>query len=132
MRKDDGRIISNFINQALAGKPISVYGNGSQTRSLCFVSDMVDGLMRMMFSPKTRGEVVNIGNTGEISVINIAKKIKQMTASTSEIVFKELPIDDPSRRKPDISKITGLTGWTPTVGLEEGLAKTIEYYKNSV
>ena len=130
MRKDDGRVISNIINQALSGAPITVYGDGSQTRSFCFVSDMVNGLMGMMFSPDTNGQVVNIGNPQEISMLEIAKKIKAMTKSKSEILFKSLPADDPIRRKPDITNVRKLTGWNPEITLEEGLEKTIEYYRS--
>ena len=130
MRKDDGRVISNIINQALSGAPITVYGDGSQTRSFCFVSDMVNGLMGMMFSPDTNGQVVNIGNPQEISMLEIAKKIKAMTKSKSEILFKSLPADDPIRRKPDITSVRKLTGWNPEITLEEGLEKTIEYYRS--
>ena len=129
MRSDDGRVVSNFINQALGGKPLTVYGKGSQTRSFCYVSDMVDGLLAVMFSDKTRGEVINLGNPDEYTVSDIAQKIKHMTGSKSEIVYKDLPVDDPCRRKPDISKAKKLVGWQPVVSLGEGLKKTIEYYK---
>jgi dTDP-glucose 4,6-dehydratase len=131
MRKDDGRVISNFINQAIEGKSLTVYGKGSQTRSFCFVSDMVAGLMAVMFSDKTHGEVINLGNPDEYTVGEVAQKIKLMTGSSSPIVNKDLPIDDPCRRKPDISKASKLVGWKPVVSLEEGLKKTIEYYKST-
>jgi nucleoside-diphosphate-sugar epimerase len=129
MRKDDGRVISNFINQALEGKPLTVYGKGFQTRSFCYVSDMVSGLLAVMISDKSRGEVINLGNPDEYTVIDVAQKIQQMTGSSSAIVHKDLPVDDPCRRKPDISKANKLVGWKPVVSLEEGLKKTIEYYK---
>jgi nucleoside-diphosphate-sugar epimerase len=131
MRKDDGRVISNFINQALEGKPLTIYGDGKQTRSFCYISDQVEGLVAMMFSSKIKGEVVNIGNPEEYSVIDLANKIKIMTGSKSEIVYSDLPEDDPAQRKPDITKAKELLGWKPTVSLEEGLKKTIEYYKNA-
>ena len=130
MRKNDGRVISNFINQALVGKPITVYGDGKQTRSVCYVSDLVAGLLAIMFSDKTNGEIMNLGNPDEYSVLEIAKKIKQMTATKSEIVFEGLPEDDPIRRKPDITKVKKLVGWEPRVSITEGLKKTIEYYKS--
>lgn len=131
MRKDDGRVISNFVNQALEGKAVTVYGKGDQTRSLCFVSDLVDGIMTVMFSDKTKGEFMNLGNPGEYTMLEIAKKVIHMTGSVSEIAFRDLPVDDPSKRKPDITKVHGLTGWKPTIELDEGLQKTIEYYRNS-
>lgn len=131
MRKDDGRVISNFINQALEGKPLTVYGDGKQTRSICFVSDLVAGLLAMMFSDKTKGEVVNLGNPEEYTMLDLAKKIKDMTQTISEIVFAPLPQDDPTQRRPDITKAAELLGWKPVVGADEGLRKTIEYYKNS-
>jgi len=131
MRKDDGRVISNFINQALDGKPITVYGDGKQTRSFCFVSDQVAGLMKLMFGDTTKGEVVNIGNPEEYTMIDMAKKIKDMTGSSSEIVHKELPEDDPIQRKPDITKAKSLLHWEPCVSLDEGLKKTISYYKST-
>ena len=129
MRKNDGRVISNFINQALDGKPITVYGDGSQTRSFCYVSDLVAGIMAVLFSDTTRGAVINLGNPQEYTMLEIAKKVQGMTQTASQIVFTQLPVDDPVKRKPDITKVTKLVGWKPKVGLEEGLKKTIEYYK---
>lgn len=131
MRKDDGRVISNFINQALANKPITVYGDGKQTRSFCYVSDLVSGIFAVMNSEKTKGEVVNLGNPVEQTMIDLANKIKTMTACTSEIVYGDRPLDDPSRRCPDITKAKTLLGWEPVVGIDEGLKKTIEYYKQT-
>ena len=129
MRKNDGRVISNFINQALDGKPITVYGDGSQTRSFCYVSDLVAGIMAVLFSDTTKGAVINLGNPQEYTMLDIAKKVQGMTQTASQIVFTQLPVDDPVKRKPDITKVTKLVGWKPKVGLEEGLKKTIEYYK---
>lgn len=129
MQKDDGRVVSNFINQALKGEPLTVYGNGKQTRSFCFVSDMVSGLQKAIFTKKVMGEVINLGNPDERSVLEIATIIKEMTNSSSEIVFEALPIDDPKKRNPDISKAKKLLGWTPAVTLQEGLEKTIAYFK---
>lgn len=131
MRKDDGRVISNFINQAIEGKPLTVYGDGKQTRSICYVSDLVEGLMKLMLSDKAKGEVVNLGNPEEYTMIDLAQKIKDMTKTKSEIVFEKLPQDDPMQRRPDITKAEQLLGWKPVVTADVGLQKTIEYYKNS-
>lgn len=130
MRKDDGRVISNFINEALEGKPLGVYGDGKQTRSFCYISDQVEGLMKMMFSDNTKGEVVNIGNPEEYTILDLANKIRTMTGSQSKIIYSELPKDDPTKRKPDITKAQKLLGWQPVVSVDEGLKKTIEYYKS--
>lgn len=129
MRKNDGRVISNFINQAIGGKPITVYGDGKQTRSFCYVSDMVEGLMQAMIADGTKGEVINLGNPEEYTMIDLAKKVKIMTNSSSEIVYTDLPPDDPTQRRPDITKAKQLLGWEPKVTVEEGLKKTIEYYR---
>jgi nucleoside-diphosphate-sugar epimerase len=130
MRKDDGRVVSNFINQALQGKPIMLYGDGSQTRSFCFVSDLVSGIIAMMESDKTNGEVINLGNPEEYTMLDLAQKVKSMTGSASEIQKAPLPADDPTKRKPDISKAKSLLDWEPKVSVDVGLAQTIEYYKN--
>jgi len=129
MRPDDGRVISNFVNQALKGEPITVYGDGKQTRSFCFVSDMVSGLISLMEKEQTKGEVVNLGNPEEYTMLDLATKIKTMTTSASEIVYKDLPADDPAQRRPDISKAKKLLGWQPNVSVDEGLKLTVEYYK---
>lgn len=130
MRKTDGRVISNFINQALEGKSLTVYGEGAQTRSFCYVSDLIEGIQKAMFTDKTKGEVINLGNPEEYQVIDLAKKIKEMIGSSSEVVFETLPQDDPEVRQPNITKARDLLGWSPTIQLHEGLAKTIEYYKS--
>lgn len=130
MRPTDGRVVSNFATQAISGKQMTVYGDGSQTRSFCFVSDMVSGLITLMEADGTRGEVVNIGNPEEYTMLQFAQKIKSMTGSASEIVHAALPVDDPEKRRPDISKAKSLLGWTPTVSVDEGLKQTIEYYKS--
>ena len=126
MRPDDGRVISNFIVQALGAQPITVYGNGSQTRSFCYVTDMVEGLVKLMLTDGLEGEVVNLGDPNEVSIIETANLIKKLAGSNSKIVFKPLPRDDPVRRKPDISKAKKILGWKPATKLEEGLRKTIE------
>lgn len=129
MKSDDGRVVSNFITQALKNKPITVYGDGSQTRSFCYISDMVEGIKRAMFYEKTKGEVINLGNPEEFTIIELAHLIRELTDSKSEIVFQNLPEDDPHRRNPDISKAERLLNWKPEVSLEEGLKKTIEYFR---
>lgn len=131
MQKADMRMIIIFINQALKNEPITIFGDGQQTRSLIFIDDMVEGLLRLMFSPDTKGEVINLGSENEHTVLEYATIIKKLTNSQSEIVFsEELPQDDPSRRRPDISKAKQVLGWEPKVDLQEGLQKTIEYFRN--
>ena len=130
MQKDDGRVVSNFINQCLRNEPITVYGDGNQTRSFCYVSDMVRGLLKVMLTDNTKGEVFNLGNPEEYTMNDLAVKIKKMTAVSSEIIHKELPPDDPKQRRPDISKAENVLGWKPEVNVDTGLQKTIEYYKS--
>jgi dTDP-glucose 4,6-dehydratase len=130
MQKDDGRVVSNFINQALEGKPLTVYGKGRQTRSFCYVSDLVDGIYKAMFEKGTQGGVFNLGNPQEYTIMEFARKIIDLTALKSKIVYKALPKDDPTKRKPDISKAKKILGWEPKVSVDEGLKKTIEYYKS--
>ena len=126
---DDGRVIFNFIKQAKKNDPITVYGDGSQTRSLCFVDDMVLGLKKLMFTNEAKGEIINLGNPLELTVLEIANKILELTNSKSRIDFEELPEDDPKKRKPDISKAKMILGWEPKIAVEEGLKKTIEYFQ---
>ncbi|MCZ7401461.1 MAG: SDR family oxidoreductase [Candidatus Methanoperedens sp.] len=126
MRINDGRVVPNFIGQALRGEDITVYGDGSQTRSFCYVSDEVEGIYRLMMSDYTLP--VNIGNPEEHTILEFAQIILGMIGGRSKIVFKELPVDDPKQRRPDIGKAMGLLGWEPKVGLEEGLRETIEYF----
>jgi nucleoside-diphosphate-sugar epimerase len=130
MQIQDGRVVSNFINQAIKSKPLTIYGEGSQTRSFCFVTDMVEGIFKAMFEDKTKGEIFNLGNPEEYTMMELAQKIKEMTKSESEIVFGPLPPDDPQQRQPDISKAKSVLGWEPQVKLSDGLLKTIEYYKS--
>jgi len=132
MRKDDGRVISNFVNQAIKNEQVTIYGEGTQTRSFCFVSDMVAGIYQAMFAKAARGEVFNLGNPEEYSMSNLAKKIREMIGSKSEIVFKPLPPDDPTRRCPDIGKAKRILGWEPKISVDEGLQKTIEYYRAAI
>lgn len=128
MRKDDGRAVSNFINQAIRGEDISIHGDGKQTRSFCFVTDMVEGIKRALFEKETKGEIFNLGNPDEYSMLELAEKIKKMVKSKSKIVHKPLPEDDPQRRRPDIAKAKKVLGWEPKIKLEEGLRRTIEHY----
>jgi UDP-glucuronate decarboxylase len=128
MHPNDGRVISNFVLQALKGEPITIYGDGSQTRSFCYVDDMVDGLMQLMESPDEFTGPVNLGNPEEISILEAAEKIITLTASRSVVIFKDPPADDPMKRKPDITLAKEKLGWSPKVPLEEGLLKTITYF----
>ncbi len=127
-----GRVIPRFIEQALSNKPITIFGDGSQTRSFCYVTDQVEGLLRLAFLEEAKGEVINIGSDKEITILELAKLIRELTNSSSEIVFEALPKDDPPRRKPDITKAKKLLGWKPKVGLEEGLQKMIEWFEEEV
>jgi len=127
MRAGDGRVVPNFINQALRGEDLTVYGDGSQTRSFCYVSDLVDGLFRLMMSDFS--DPVNIGNPGEMTVLEFAEVVVGIIGSDSRIVFEDLPVDDPKVRRPDISRAKDLLGWAPVVGLEEGLRETIRYFE---
>ena len=129
MRAGDGRVVPNFINQALCGEDITVYGDGSQTRSFCYVSDLIDGIYRLMMSDFV--EPVNIGNPDEMSVMEFAKKVIEITLSDSRIIFKKLPVDDPKVRRPDIGRAKDVLGWEPEVGLDEGLMRTVEYFRES-
>jgi dTDP-glucose 4,6-dehydratase len=127
LQANDGRVISNFMMQALAGEPLTVYGDGMQTRSFCYVSDLIDGILRL--SESDEHTPVNIGNPGEFTMIECAKEVLAVTGSKSEIVFEPLPQDDPMRRKPDITKAKKLLGWEPKVPLREGLQNSLEYFK---
>lgn len=130
MLADDGRVVSNFINQAIENKPLTIYGKGTQTRSLCYVDDMVLGIKSAMFAPKTKGKVFNLGNPDERTILDIAKLVKNLTGSKSEVAFEDLPEDDPKSRKPDISHAKEALGWEPKVAVEDGLKKTINYFKS--
>lgn len=125
----DGRAIVNFIQQSLQDKPLTVYGKGKQTRSFCYVTDLVDGLLKLMLKADITGEVVNLGNTEEFSILKLAETIKKVTKSKSKIVFTDLPEDDPTKRKPDITKARKLLNWSPKVGFTKGLSKTVDYYQ---
>jgi dTDP-glucose 4,6-dehydratase len=126
MRRNDGRAVPNFIGQALAGEKITVHGDGSQTRSLCFVSDMVDGFVRLL-GYDGPAQPINIGNPHEVTVLELAERIRGLAGATSEIVFIERPVDDPEKRRPDITRARELLGWEPKIPLEEGLATAIDW-----
>ena len=128
MKLDDGRVVPAFLDQALRGAPMTVFGKGAQTRSFCYVSDLVDGLYRLMWSDERYP--VNLGNPVELTILEFAERIRRQTGSRSEIVFEPLPEDDPQRRCPDISKARRLLGWEPCVSLEEGLTPTVEYFRS--
>ena len=130
MRRRDGRVVPAFIDQTLHGQDLTVFGDGSQTRSFCYVSDLVEGLFRLLMSDYN--SPVNIGNPQEMTILEFAKKIIEMTGAKSEIVFKDLPVDDPKQRKPDISLAKQILDWEPKVGLNEGLRLTIEYFKENI
>ena len=129
MLPDDGRVVSNFIVQALQGNDITIYGDGSQTRSFCYVDDLVDGLIRLMESEEDVTGPINLGNPGEFSIKELAEKVVAMTGSGSKIVYEPLPLDDPTQRQPDITQAMEKLGWEPGVALDEGLPRTIEYFR---
>ncbi len=129
MHIDDGRVISNFVVQALKGEPLTVYGEGNQTRSFCFVSDLIEGFVRLMGSAELDAKPINLGNPGEYTILEVAEKVIELTGSSSKIVYRDLPADDPVRRKPEISMAKERLDWEPTVPLDEGLAATIEYFQ---
>ncbi len=130
MRLDDGRVVPNLMGQALRGEPMTVYGEGAQTRSFCYVSDLVDGIYRLLFADFH--EPVNIGNPNEVSILDFAREIKELSGTKSEIVFKPLPQDDPKVRKPDITRARTLLGWEPRVDRREGMRRTLEFFRAKV
>nr|WP_255494304.1 NAD-dependent epimerase/dehydratase family protein [Janibacter sp. YB324] len=132
MQPDDGRVVSNFIVQALAGEPLTIYGDGSQTRSFCFVDDLVDGLMGLMATDHEVTGPINIGNPVEFTMIELAELVLELTGSSSAIDHRPLPQDDPTRRRPDIGQAQSVLGWEPRTRLREGLERTIEYFTEHV
>lgn len=128
MHPNDGRVVSNFIVRALRNEPITLYGDGTQTRSFCYVDDLIEGFVRLMNMPESFAGPVNLGNPGEFSMIELAEKVKALTGSRSELIHKPLPTDDPKKRRPDIALARDQLGWEPTVKLEEGLKRTIAYF----
>jgi UDP-glucuronate decarboxylase len=130
MLENDGRVVSNFVCQALRGRPITIFGDGTQTRSFCYVDDLLEGFIRLMASKEDRP--VNIGNPGEFNMLELAQKVKALTGATSPIVHEPLPKDDPVRRRPDISRAIDVLGWRPTINLDEGLARTVADFKRRI
>jgi UDP-glucuronate decarboxylase len=130
MHPYDGRVVSNFIRQALTGADITIFGDGSQTRSFCYCDDLVEGMMRMMNGPDDFVGPVNIGNPGEFTMLELAKLVVEITGSKSKLVHKPLPLDDPTRRRPDITLAKNKLGWEPAIPLREGLARTIEWFRS--
>ncbi len=132
MRINDGRVVPNFIYQALSGQPLTVYGDGSQTRSFCYIDDLVEGIYRISTYDGIEGEVFNLGNPEEYRILDLAKLIIELTGSSSEIVFRERPVNDPDRRKPDIGKAKTVLGWEPKVSVREGLKRTIDWFRKKM
>ncbi len=130
MRLEDGRVVPNFVGQALRGEPLTVYGDGSQTRSFCYVSDLVDGMVRLLMSSETMP--VNVGNPLELPIRTFAETINRLTGNTAGIIFEPLPADDPKQRRPDITRARTILGWAPKVGLDEGLTQAIAYFKSKI
>jgi UDP-glucuronate decarboxylase len=132
MRPDDGRVVSNFIVQALRGEPLTIFGDGSQTRSFCYVDDLVDGLTRLMNSPHEVTGPINLGNPREMTMLELASAVVDLTGSPGGIVYRPLPADDPTQRRPVIEKAKRELDWAPSVALEEGLARTIDYFRRTL
>jgi len=132
MEKNDGRVVSNFILQALQNKPITIYGDGTQTRSFCYISDMIRGLYQLGVTTNIAGEIINLGNPNEKTVFELAIQIIKMTSSRSKIVYLPIENDDPKKRKPDITKAKNMLNWEPNIGLEDGLQKAITYFKKEL
>jgi len=132
MMANDGRVVSNFIVQALSNQPITIYGEGNQTRSFCYVDDLIDGALRLMASSEDITGPINIGNPTEFTIRELAEAVIRLTGSKSQLITMPLPQDDPKQRQPDITKARQLLGWDPTIRLEDGLKKTIEYFSNSL
>jgi len=129
MHPDDGRVVSNFIMQALRGEPLTIYGDGNQTRSFCYVDDLIKGMVSLMNTPDEVTGPINVGNPNEFTILQLAQSIKQLTCSDSEIILKQLPSDDPQQRQPDISLAKEVLDWVPSIELEQGLEKTINYFR---
>jgi UDP-glucuronate decarboxylase len=132
MQPDDGRVVSNFIVQALKGEPITIYGDGKQTRSFCYVDDLIEGMLRLMETGPDFPGPINIGNPGEFTMTELAEVVVRQTGSRSPIVYLPLPADDPRQRRPDISLAREKLGWSPAIALEEGIGRTIAYFRTVV
>ncbi len=128
MRREDGRAVPNFINQALAGEPLTIYGDGAQTRSFCYVDDLVEGLVRMLYRQDLGGEIINLGTDEEMTILALAEKVKELTGSGSGFAFASLPEDDPLVRRPDLTKARNVLGWEARVSLAEGLGKVVDWF----
>jgi UDP-glucuronate decarboxylase len=128
MHPNDGRVVSNFIVQSLLGRDITIYGDGSQTRSFCYVDDLIDGMIRMMATPDATTGPINIGNPDEFTILQLASQVVDMTGTRSKIVHRPMPQDDPRQRRPDISKAHEVLNWSPRTALKEGLRRTIDYF----
>jgi nucleoside-diphosphate-sugar epimerase len=131
MRREDGRVVPNFILQAIAGQPLTVYGDGTQTRSFCYVDDLVDGICRALTTDAALGKVINLGNDGEMTILALAEKVKEITGSDVEITYMSLPEDDPQRRRPKLDKASTILGWEPKVSLEDGLRRVVEWFQEN-
>ena len=132
MRMNDGRVIPNFVCQALTGRPLTVHGDGSQTRSFCYIDDLVEGIYLLAVRDDLVGEVFNLGNPEELKVLDLARLVLEVSGSTSQIVFRERPPDDPDRRRPDISKAKKILGWEPKTGVREGIQRTVEWFRRKL
>jgi UDP-glucuronate decarboxylase len=132
MQADDGRVVSNFIVQALQGRDLTIYGDGLQTRSFCYVDDLIKGIVKFMNQPKGITGPINLGNPGEFTMLQLAEEVIKLTNSSSRIVFEKLPLDDPKQRKPDITLAKSQLGWTPEINLNEGLSKVIKYFEGQI
>jgi UDP-glucuronate decarboxylase len=130
MHENDGRVVSNFIIQALRGDPISIYGTGTQTRSFCYVDDLIEAALRLMCTPAAVTGPINVGNPVESTILDLAKRIIEMTGSSSEIVYHPAPEDDPKQRRPDITLAQSSLGWRPQISVDEGLERTIAYFRH--
>ena len=132
MHPNDGRVVSNFIVQALRGEPLTIYGNGSQTRSFCYVDDLIDGMVRLMQTPHDVTGPINVGNPGEYSMLELAEEVLRIVGGRSTIEYRPLPADDPKQRQPDIEKARSVLGWEPRVALADGLQRTVEYFRETL
>ena len=131
MRREDGRVVPNFILQAIAGQPLTIYGDGSQTRSFCYVDDLVEGIYRALLTDAAVGEVINLGNDGEMSILALAEIVKEITGSPSDLSYEPLPEDDPQRRRPRLDKARTILDWRPGVSLEDGLRRVVEWFQEN-
>ncbi|MBN2028572.1 MAG: SDR family oxidoreductase [Actinobacteria bacterium] len=131
MRREDGRVVPNFILQAIAGQPLTVYGDGTQTRSFCYVDDLVEGIYRALTTDAAVGEVINLGNDGEMTILALAERVKEITGSASDITYMPLPEDDPQRRQPKLDKARNILGWEPVVSLEDGLGSVAKWFQEN-